>query len=100
MIKHGHFAWILSVSILTTTGAQAASLEKYGNGGNAAPTQQTVKSPREIAIETAVQDIRSADADKRKRLVSEYSSKAKAALKKGNEDEARFYNEILTRSGN
>ena len=100
MIKPGHFSLLVLISITAMANAQAASLDKYGNNIDSAPSQQTLKSSREIAIERAVQDIQKANPEKRKKLIREYSSRAKAALNKGNDDEARFYNEILTRSGN
>lgn len=100
MIKLSHFALIVFSSMVGIASTQAAPLNKYGSQPNFQPAQRVVKSPRDIAIERAVEDIKNADAAKRRELIKEYSRRTKAALQKGNNDEARFYDDILSRSKN
>ena len=100
MIKLSYFTLIIFSSMLCTANAQAAPLNKYGDESSFQPEQKVVKSPRDIAIERAVQDVINADETKQSELIKAYTKRIKAALKKGNHDEARFYNDILSRTGN
>lgn len=99
MNKLKHFALVILLAISGMTTVLAVSLEKYGSQPNYKSVPKVKKSPRDIAVETAVQDLVNAKPEKRDRLVREYSRRAKSALDKGNDDEARFYNEILSRAG-
>lgn len=100
MIKLSQFALIIFFSMAGIASTQAAPLNKYGTQPEFQPAKKLEKSPRDIAIERAVDDIKNADEEKRRELIKEYTRRTKAALQKGNNDEARFYDEILTRSKN
>lgn len=105
MNKYGGQAIIISQLVFLllfppSTNLLAASLEKYGSQPSykSAPKSQT--SSRERAIRKAVRGINDADAEKREKLIKKYKEKAEAAMKQERYDEAKFYTEILRRSGN
>jgi len=100
MIKFSYLTLVVFFSMAGVASTQAGSLDKYGDKLDSQSVQKVEKSSREIAIERAVQDIKNSDPAKRSQLIREYSIRTKAALNNGNTDEARFYSDILSRSGN
>ena len=99
MIKLGHFTLVVFSSMLCIANTQAGSLEKYGGQSDFRPAPRVTQSPRDIAIERAVQVIQNAAPVRQNAIIKEYSRRAKAALENGKYDEAQYYSDILRRSG-
>lgn len=76
----------------------AGSLDKYG-GSSRYKSAPAVKNPREEAIDKAVVILNSKTGEERKNLVEQYQQRINTAVKNKSYDEARFYAEILKRSG-
>lgn len=94
---------LLLIALLSFSGIAtvlAASLEKYSTPPGYGAEPKAKKNPREIAIEKAVRRIQDAPPEKRSQLIEEYRKRAKSAMEQKRYDEARFYTEILSRSGN
>lgn len=74
-------------------------LEKYGSEPRYRSYPEPQPNPRQNAINRAVQGINNATGERRERLVEEYRRRAEMAIEEKRYDEARFYTEILSRTG-
>lgn len=90
---------IAILSSMTINTVSAASLDKFGSSSRYKSAPVIKKSPRNKAIDKAVKILNTKPKVERDKLINQYRKRINQAVKNHRYDEAKFYTQILTRSG-